>query len=178
MEGKTKRDKIIWPELIVFIIFLCPGIFFLIAGFLRLCRIMPEADRVWTEGRVVRIEEHRDSDNDIIHTPYVRYTVDGVEYTTTKLPYRDADEVGKSVAFFYDRNDPQNVQVKNQHTAAIIIYFSLGVLFSAPVIYLLVINLSHDRKSRGSAGNAPKSPGVPSRNTSRRRRRRQEQSET
>ena len=92
---------------------------------------------VKTDAVIVRMEKERDSDGDYQHIVYVRYIVDGREYTTRLGTYTSSMYVGKTVPIFYMPNNPSDIMYGKLTKFTVIVFFGMGgVIFIIGVIAL------------------------------------------
>ena len=102
------------PAKIVWIIFACIGIAFVILGFvIGNAMKIPEEDQVETTAVITEINRRRDSDGDTTYDVWVEYEVKGKTYEQEIDTYVSSYKVGKEIEVIYDKNDPERVQAKD-----------------------------------------------------------------
>lgn len=84
---------------------------------------------VKTDAVIVRIDEKRDSDGDYDHIVYVRYTVNGREYTTRLGTYTSSMYVGKTVPILYMPNNPSDIMYGKLTKFPAIVFIGMGGVF-------------------------------------------------
>ena len=119
------------PAKIVWIIFACIGIAFVILGFvIGNAMKIPEEDQVETTAIITEINRRRDSDGDTTYDVWVEYEVKGEKYERELSSYVSSYRVGKEIEVIYDRNDPGRVQTKNEEKIFTWIFSGIGGVFA------------------------------------------------
>lgn len=101
-------------------------------------------------GEIEDIVTSRDSDGDIDHEVYVRYTFDGVDYDMVRLSeYSGSMHVGKSINLLCDPEDPWDVRTESSIYFVFITLMLMGIIcFIVGVVPVIVSIVKKQRSKR------------------------------
>lgn len=95
-------------RLLVPIVFVLVGLIFVVVSIVVLCQ--PKVERLSVTGTIVRIEEYGQGE-DLAHTVYVDYEVNGQKYSAAEYPsYSSSMKEGGEVEVLYDPADPADIE--------------------------------------------------------------------
>lgn len=102
-----------------------------------------------TDATIVDIQTYRDSDDDVSHSVFVDYTVDGVEYEYRELGmYSSSMYIGKTVEIYYDPQDPGDIKSKTGSTLIAVIFVAIGGIFAVIGGVILGVQIKAKRKTK------------------------------
>jgi hypothetical protein len=115
---------------IVFVIFLFVGIGEIVGGILfNVANQKFRATAQTTQGVITQINTYHDSDGDMRHEVYVKYTVNGVTYNNSLSYYSSSMAEGKSVTLYYNPEDLNQIKVRGSNAVITIVLASSGGVF-------------------------------------------------
>ena len=119
------------PAKIVWIMFACFGIAYIILGFvLGNAFKIPEEDQVETIAVITKMNRRIASDGDTTYDVWVKYEAKGKTYEQKIGSYHSSYRVGKIIEIIYDKNDPRKVQTKGGDFLFNLICSGLGCVFA------------------------------------------------
>ena len=110
------------PIIIIGIIMIIIGIkiYISVSKFLKIAKS--------TQAEITDIKTERDFDNDLHHTVFVAFNVDGETYHGKIIEYNSTMSVGKKITIYYDPANPNNFKGPSPRFPAYILMI-LGVIF-------------------------------------------------
>ena len=127
--------------------FLFGLVFFVIGIFLAVMSIKFHTIAQETTGIITSITTYYDSDDDLRHRVYVRYTADGREYDGEYGSYHSGMMEGQTVIVFYDPANPRIIRSKTSFVRDIV-FMLFGAVFGSIGLIPLVIRKKNNVKKK------------------------------
>ena len=112
---ENKLTNSIWSifENLIWVIFACIGIIFIIISIFVFRKTFNYENKVDTIGTITEISSYRGSDNNVNYEVYVLFTVDGKEYQSKLNGYLDSFYKGKEIEIYYDKDNLNEIGMKS-----------------------------------------------------------------
>lgn len=136
MRNKDKPfvTKVLFP---IGLIFLLIGLFLLIVSFIINSHVNEKTkDYVEIKAEIYEIKTSNNMDND--GTFWVKYTVNGEEYTANTNSYLSSKRIGDKITISYDPNNPSEINYNLKIST--IIFYVVGGLCALIGLIILIIN--------------------------------------